>query len=218
MIKRSCLIPLFLVSLIVVLPALFNNCSSDAVNFSNSSKITVVSNEQTGGSGEGYLGKPEPEIYDRKFPDYQCQNVSTSQGILNVSTNNAVLEKDLCDSTSYNIQFADPELSFTRYNPDFITFKRGIFEKRATVTPALTNVTEAFCRYVDNSVGIDVIIRSPSSSAQSGKIIIGQAQNPAQGFNGAWSGKSANLFSLSSQLNGNVLTYSSTTQAFALDM
>jgi hypothetical protein len=195
----------------------FNNCSDSLVGFDLfSNKESLSSNEQTGGSGEGYLGKPDDGNYDRKFPDFQCQNADSSQAIMTVNSTNAVLEKDICQSVNFPIPFVEPNLSFTVYNTDFIAYRGSIFEKRPATGVNLDNIPEAFCRFTSNTSGVDVVIRAPINGERSGKLWTATPINFMQGFKGSWTGRNATLTRITHQQSDNKLIYSSEESAFLL--
>lgn len=201
----------------------FHNCGSGGdVNFStnninrNPNSTSIVS--QASGTGEGFFGKPGEGDYDRKFPNYQCQNTSSSQASMKVSSTQASLESDNCEATNLPIPFVDPALAFAPYDPDFITYRGSIFEKRIAGSD-LNSISEVFCSSRTNSEGIDIVIKRDASGAQRmAKIYYGEAISPELGFAGGWSGKTASATSILLNENSGDLRFYSESVNFELSV
>lgn len=195
----------FLIATILIvalsISTVFNNCSNDATTFSSlgdsltSSPNSVV----TGGSGEGYLGKPGE--YVRTFPGYQCENEVTGYMGTMTLASSFTISKDLCNVK--NIIFSSDSLIVERaiYNPDYVGIGEAIYEYKATNSSELP-VTEVWCRHESTSEGIDIAVKVANNISQSqGKIYLGKKQS------GNWQSQVVPSISVSRSSSSSKLIY-----------
>lgn len=197
----------------------FQNCSVPAnISFNSlNEKLTLVSSPARGG-GEGFDGKPSPGNYLRGFPDYKCANLTNSglQSTMLVTSTNAEITSDNCATTSYQTDFTNPELNFSMFNPDYLSFGKAIFERSVSHNVVVSQVIEAFCHYQDNNIGLDAIVKiAQNGSARNAKIYLGK-KSQAQSAN--WSTFIVDDFSVNSNLSNNQIQYTSNAMNFDLRM
>ena len=125
-----------------------------------------------GGNGGGYEGKPSDGKWVRINPNVDCQNSSDHQALIKIEDRKPVLIDDNCENKNFTFSLSDSSLSFQFYNPNFFTFGGAIFEKLKT--EAAPQMSESFCRSVNSTYGIDIVIQSDlTSKSLSARVVKG---------------------------------------------
>ncbi len=168
----------YLLALIFSVNILYQNCSQESdVNFNSFKKNSISSVTVHQGNGDSFDGKPMPGDYLRTFSATECVNNNILvQSVMRVESEVATINVDDCVPTSFPISFNNPALSVKKYNPDFLTYYSGIFEKSTAV--AANEFSETFCRSKTSDVGIDIVIKNNKVSNQrEGILYLGQIIN-----------------------------------------
>jgi hypothetical protein len=185
------------------------NCGTpDSVQFSNTSKPSLISSAQTGG-GDSYEGKPTPGDYVRTLIDYACQAQQGVQALLEISATQGTLTKDNCALANYVFGFNEPGLIFAKYNPDYLSLGSAVFERISNST--VDHINEGLCQFKDANLGMDVVMTSDlTGGSKKAKIYFGDFNKNQNAV--------TNLFGVQSTLSGQTLSYTSTTLDFNLQI
>lgn len=177
--KLRSFVDLFFVGLFFFIPVFYNNCSPDLISFSQYNSKAPNSGVQTGGSGEGYLGKPDPGEYTRFNPDFNCKPATKPfvQGEVTVTSDQLILKTDNCNITDFPMSVSDPQIDSRAYNKDYFGLYEAIFRSNLL---SLESLPEYFCRNYNDDFGIDVVVEmDPQSQKNIAKIYFGE--NKADG-------------------------------------
>lgn len=189
--------------------ACFQNCgSAGQVQFSLNDP-SQTKGLQSDNNGGGYLGKLEG-TFARTNSTVPCssseQTKSTVQGILNILNGRAEITQDTCIDTNFPV--ADSLLDFAPYNPNFIAFNIGIYEK---VTGPIDHVNEALCRNMSATEGFDVVVQNRNSN-YTVQIYTGQVQS------GSWNSRQVPAFSVARDESPLALSFQSSGFSLSIDL
>ncbi len=195
---------------IVLLIVGFQNCVGPVpVKFVEQQK-SLLSSSMTEGPGV-YDGKPENGYYCRIYDNMSCQSqVNNLQGLVKVDNSGIHLTVDNCASTSFTfLPTADVAVSFTSLIPEYIGASRGIFKKcevgAGNIPLPPTEVTDAYCTSEDGNTAL-VINKNIQNKIFDFKLV----------FRDGAILRSATGNSITKNLNSNISSYTSQTEAFSL--
>ena len=183
----------------------YQNCSMNSpVRFMSLDSTSLMSSASGAG---GFDGKPAPGDYTRKFPNYSCANASEVgvQGLMKVSANIKISE-DNCRSTDYLFQTGDRIVDYESYNPDYVGIGATTYERNETAVPEEPPITDMWCRFRNNTFGLDVVVKSGQNlEASTAKIYFGDRPD----ISATWNSKKVNSFSVARQEIGSQFKFAS---------
>lgn len=187
---------LWLIFAAAALVASFQNCSGCSdhrVSFNSGIDESTDSGQGIVGNGEPIDGKPDPGLYYRVIPGFECGGRSMLAGKIQVTATDIqakIVDPSTCQLNSRQLQLSD--LEYTPSNKSYLGLQEGLYEKidlpaGIEPRPDLKNyqVTEAWCRREPSKApsarpALDIVVRTDLSTGLLSALLIPASGAPVE--------------------------------------